>query len=232
VNPEPTIEATVATDDSVAHTFEIPRLRELARHALPHLIEATLIPLGIFYLSLWQFGAHVAIWAALAWSGSALLRRIILRKTVPGLLIIGFLGLAARTIIAAASGSIFLYFLQPSLATAVVGGAFLISVPFGRPLAQRLARDFVPFPEGYIKRPAIRKVFVQITIIWALVNLLNAGGTLILLVSQPIATYVAAKTLTTAVVTGAGILVSSWWFRRVVKRHPFVVAPSPVMDLA
>ncbi len=232
MNPEPTIEATVATDDSVAHTFEIPRLRELARHALPHLIEATLIPLGIFYLSLWQFGAHVAIWAALAWSGSALLRRIILRKTVPGLLIIGFLGLAARTIIAAASGSIFLYFLQPSLATAVVGGAFLISVPFGRPLAQRLARDFVPFPEGYIKRPAIRKVFVQITIIWALVNLLNAGGTLILLVSQPIATYVAAKTLTTAVVTGAGILVSSWWFRRVVKRHPFVVAPSPVMDLA
>jgi hypothetical protein len=114
------------------------------------------------------------------------------------------------------------------LATAVVGGAFLLSVPFGRPLAQRLARDFVPFPEGYIKRPAIRKVFVQITIIWALVNLLNAGGTLILLVSQPIATYVAAKTQTSAVITGAGILV----FRRVVKRYPFVVAPSQVMDLA
>jgi hypothetical protein len=232
VNPELTIDATAATDDSATQPFEIPRLRDLARHALPHLIEATLIPLGIFYLSLWQFGAHVAIWAALAWSGSALLRRIILRKTVPGLLIIGFLGLAARTIIAAASGSIFLYFLQPSLATAVVGGAFLVSVPFGRPLAQRLARDFVPFPEGYIKRPAIRKVFVQITIIWALVNLLNAGGTLILLVSQPIATYVAAKTVTSAVITGAGILVSSWWFRRVVKRHPFVAAPTPVMDFA
>jgi hypothetical protein len=208
-----------------AHHFELPRLRELARHALPHLIEATLIPLGIFYLSLWQFGAHVAIWAALAWSGSALLRRIVLRKTIPGLLIIGFLGLAARTLIAAASGSIFVYFLQPSLATAAVGGAFLLSIPFGRPLVQRLARDFVPFPEGYVKRPAIRRVFVQLTVVWALVNLVNAGGTLMLLVSQPLATYVAARTVTTAVVTGTGVLVSSWWFRRAVKRHPFVTEP-------
>lgn len=207
-------------------TFEIPRLRDLARHALPHLVEATLIPLGIFYLSLWQFGAHVAIWTALAWSGAAMIRRLVLRKPIPGLLVLGFLGLAARTLVAAASGSIFVYFLQPSLATAAIGAAFLFSIPFGRPLAQRLARDFVPFPEGYVKRPAIRRVFVQITVVWALVNLLNAAGTVLLLVSQPVATYVAAKTGYSAVVTGLGILGSSWWFRRIVKRHPW--SPVPV----
>jgi hypothetical protein len=218
--------------DEPSHTFELPRLRELARHALPHLIEATFIPLVIFYLSLWRYGAHVAIWAALAWSGSALVRRLVLRKPIPGLLIIGFLGLAARTLIAAASGSVFVYFLQPSLATAAVGGAFLVSIPFGRPLVQRLARDFVPFPEDYVKRPAIRRVFVQLTVIWALVNLINAGGTLALLVSQPLATYVAAKTVTSAVVTGTGILVSSWWFRRVVKQHPFVTGPAGPGGLA
>jgi hypothetical protein len=212
--------------------FELPRLRDLARHALPHLVEASLIPLGIFYLSLWQFGSHVAIWAALAWSSCALLRRLVLRKPIPGLLLIGFMGLAARTLVAAASGSVFVYFLQPSLATAAVGAVFLFSIPFGQPLAQRLARDFVPFPEGYIKRPAIRRVFVQITVIWALVNLVNAAGTLLLLISEPVATYVAAKTGLSAIVTGTGVLVSSWWFRRVVKNHPFtpvaVAAPAAV----
>jgi hypothetical protein len=208
--------------------FELPKLRELAHHALPTIIEASLIPLGIFYLSLWQFGSHVAIWTALAWSSCALLRRIIMRKPVPGLLIIGFMGLAARTFIAAASGSVFVYFLQPSLGTAAVGAVFLFSIPLGRPLAQRLARDFVPFPDGYIKRPAIRRVFVQITVIWALVNLLNAAGTLLLLISEPISTYVAAKTGLSAVVTGSGILLSSWWFRRVVKKHPFNPVPAPV----
>ncbi|MBO0691536.1 MAG: hypothetical protein J2P58_01455 [Acidimicrobiaceae bacterium] len=207
--------------------FELPRLRDLARHAVPHIVEATLVPVAIFYLCLWHWGSHVAIWAALAWSSCALVRRIVLRKPVPGLLLIGWLGLAARTAIAAASGSVFVYFLQPSLATGVVGAAFLFSIPAGRPLAQRLARDFVPFPDGYIRRPAIRRVFVQLTVIWALVNLLNATGTLLLLISEPVATYVAAKTGLTAVVTGSGILLSSWWFRRVVKRHPFVPAPAP-----
>lgn len=195
------------------------------------MIEASLIPLGIFYLSLWQWGSHVAIWTALAWSSCALLRRLIQKKPIPGLLILGFLGLAARTAVAAASGSVFVYFLQPSLATAAVGAAFLFSIPVGRPLAQRLARDFVPFPDGYIKRPAIRRVFVQITVIWALVNLLNAAGTLLLLISEPVATYVAAKTGLSAVITGSGVLLSSWWFRRVVKNHPFspvTAASSPL----
>jgi len=34
-------------------TFEIPRLRTLARHAVPYLVEATFVPLAIFYVSLW-----------------------------------------------------------------------------------------------------------------------------------------------------------------------------------
>jgi hypothetical protein len=35
---------------------------------------------------------------------------------------------------------------------------------------------------------------------------------------------VAAKTGLSAIVTGSGILLSSWWFRRVVKKHPFTPA--------
>jgi hypothetical protein len=200
--------------------FEIPRLRDLVRHAGPHIVEATLIPLALFYLSLWKLGTAGAIYTALAWAYLALLRRLVLHQRIPGLLLLSALGLTARTVLALAAHSTFVYFLQPSLATAAVGGLFLFSIPAGRPLAQKLAHDFVPFPPGFVKRPAIRRAFMQITAMWALVNLVNAAGAVLLLVSQPLATYLAAKTGLTAAVTGGGIVASVWWFKRTMRRHP------------
>lgn len=199
--------------------IELPRLRELARHAVPHVVEAMLIPVGIFYLSLWQIGTDGAIYAALAWAYLALIRRLVTRQRIPGLLLLSILGLTARSALALAAHSAFVYFLQPTLATAALGGIFLFSIPAGRPLAEKLAHDFVPFPPGFFTRPGMRRAFMQITAIWALVNLINATGGLLLLVSQPVTTYLAAKTGLTSTVTVIGVLGSAWWFRRTLRRH-------------
>jgi hypothetical protein len=209
--------------DQKHQPFEIPRLRELARHAIPHVIEATLVPMALFYGFLWLVGVWGAILAALSWSYVAVIRRLLTGRRVPGLLVLGTVGVTARTLLALASGSAFLYFLQPSLVTAVVGGVFLLSVPAGRPLAQRLANDFVPLPTAFLRRPAIQRVFVRITILWALVNLVNAAAAVGLLMSQPVATYVAAKTATSWVVTGSGVALSTWWFKRTLQRQPALV---------
>jgi intracellular septation protein A len=204
--------------------FEIPRVRDLARHAIPHIVEATLVPLGLFYAFLWLVGVWGAILAALGWSYIAVARRLLTGRRIPGLLVLGTVGITARTLLALASGSAFLYFLQPSLVTGIVGGAFLLSVPAGRPLAQRLAHDFVPLPPALVGHPAIQRVFVRITLLWALVNLVNAAGAIGLLLSQPVATYVAAKTAMSWVVTGGGVALSAWWFKRTVRRQPAPVA--------
>jgi hypothetical protein len=49
--------------------FEIPHPRALTRHALPHIVEATLVPLAVFYLAvMWalgMWGALVAPWPGL-----------------------------------------------------------------------------------------------------------------------------------------------------------------------
>ncbi len=205
--------------------FELPKLRHMARHALPHVVEAMVIPLGLFYLSLWQIGTDGAILTALAWAYLAVVRRLVMRQRLPGLLLLSTLGLTARSLLAIAAHSAFIYFLQPSLATAAVGGLFLFSIPAGKPLCEKLAHDFVPLPDGFFKRPAVRRAIVQITALWALVNLINAGGALVLLVSQPIATYLAAKTSLTACVTCTGIVVSMWWFKRKLRLQP-VPAPA------
>jgi hypothetical protein len=175
-----------------------------------------LVPLVLFYAALWALGPTGAICAALAWNYLALLRRIWRRERLPGVLLIATLGLTARSVLALASGnSLFVYFLQPSLATALLGGAFLLSVPLGRPL-----------PAWFVTRPRVHKLFVRISLLWALVSLANAAGTIALLVNVPITTYLAAKTGLSAFLTLGGIVVSSWWFRRGIRHSEPVPVPA------
>src|SRR3954471_11515771 len=174
---------------------EIPQLRSMARHAVPHLLEATFIPLALFYAFLWTAGVWGALVAALAWSYIAVIRRAVTGQRIPGILVLGTLGITARTIVSLASGSTFVYFLQPSLTTIVVAGAFLFSVPAGRPLAERLAHDFVPLEPEIMRLPAVKQVFVRITLLWAFVNLANAIISIALLMNTDVASFVAAKTV-------------------------------------
>ena len=120
--------------------FEIPRLGTLARHALPNVVEGTLVPVALFLVMLHFLGLWGAMVVGLGWSYTAVLRRVVARKRVPGIMILGAVTLTARCALAFATGSPFLYFLQPTLGTALVATAFLLSVPLGRPLAQRHRR--------------------------------------------------------------------------------------------
>lgn len=216
-------------DNHMDPTFEIPHFRVLTRHALPHIVEATLVPLAVFYAAMWTLGVWGALAAALVWSYGALLRRALRGRRIPGILAIGTMLLTVRTVIAAASGSVFIYFLQPTLGTVAVAGAFLLSVPAGRPLAERLAADFVPIAPDLLARPYMRRFFVRISLLWAFVNLANAAVTVWLLVSQPLATYVLAKSVVSLAATGTAIVVSTLWFRRSMRGHGIRVrfAPRP-----
>jgi hypothetical protein len=216
----------------VPPSFEIPRLRDLARHALPHVFEATLAPLALFYLALWLVGVWAALVTGLVWSYSCIIRRVVRGDRIPGILVLGCVGLTARFVVAVATGSIFVFYLQPTLATLLVAGAFLVSLPAGRPLAQKLAADFCPLPEAFLERPAVQAFFQRITLLWALVHVVNAGVTIYLLMTQPVGVYVVAKTAAGWTITGSGIAVSTWWFRRMVARgdhgSAVVAGPAPV----
>jgi hypothetical protein len=199
--------------------FEMPGLGALARHALPNVVQGVLLPVGVFYLFLWLAGMWGAIIAGLAWSWLAVAYRVVTRQRVPGLLLLGALGLTARTAIAVATESVFIYFLQPTLGTIAMAVAFLFSVPAGRPLAARLAGDFLPMPGWFADHPAIRRFFVRITVLWAGIHLATAGIALWLLISQPVSVYVAAKAGSTSLLWIAGVAGSTSWFLRLLNRH-------------
>jgi intracellular septation protein A len=194
----------------------IPRLAALARYATPHLLEATLIPLGLFYGGLRLLGLWGALLAALVWSYTSLLRRLVTRRRVPGMLMLGIVGLTARTALALVTGSAFLYFLQPTVGTGLVASVFLGSVLLGRPLALRLAADFMPLPEALLAHAGVRRFFLRVSLLWAAVFLANAGISLWLLVSQSLATFLWTRTVASVSLTCLAVAISVYWFRRCV----------------
>ena len=101
--------------------FEIPRLSTMARHALPRVLECSIIPFAIF-LAVFKLGGFVAaVFAGLAWTYAATFRHVQGGGRVPGLLVLAITTMSARAIVAAATGSAALYFIQPTIGTALVG---------------------------------------------------------------------------------------------------------------
>ena len=191
----------------------IPSVRSVVRRALPNVIEGKIIPLVLFVGFLEALGTAWALVVALGWSLGSVACRTVSGRRIPGILLINTAALVAKTTVALATGSLFVYFLQPTVTTVVVGLAFLVSVALGAPLAQKLAYDIFPFDEATKAHPLVRRFFVRLSVFWSFTSLVNASITIWLLLSQTTTTFVMAKAAlgpTTGIVT-VGVMFA--WFR-------------------
>ncbi|MCU1430475.1 MAG: hypothetical protein JWL83_4475 [Actinomycetia bacterium] len=209
--------------------FEIPSLRDLARHAVPRVLEGTVIPLVLFMITLRLLGVWGAMGVGLVWGYGLIGLRLLLGRRVPGVLMIGTATFTARTLIAVISHSTFVFFLQPTLGTAMIATAFLLSVPLDRPLAGKLADDFCPIPADFRTNTHVRRFFRQVSLLWAFIQTINVVLTLWLLFTQSIGTYMLAKSAASAMLTVSAIVFSTLWFRRSMARHGILVTVASSM---
>jgi hypothetical protein len=212
---------------AVSDVLVIPNLRAVARRAGHNLVEGKLIPLLVFLSFLKFAGSTSAVVAAFAWSVACITFRLSTGRRVPALVILTAAGLAARTIVAVTTGSMVVYFLQPTASTALVGAAFLVSVGMGRPLAAQLARDFCPFDEETAHHPHLRQFFVRLSLLWSVASMINAAITFWLLLTQPITTFVVVKSFLGPTITTLTVVVAIAWFRFTTRNNGlrFVFAP-------
>jgi intracellular septation protein A len=155
----------------------------------------------------------------LGWSGFAIIRRIRKSRRVPAMAILGMAMLIVRSGLALATGSAFLYFLQPTIGTALVGLAFLCSVPAGQPLSRRFAGDFVTLPSELFLAPYVHRFFVRNSMMWAVVGLFNAIVAYCLLITLETTTFAVTQTILSIVVTVLAVGVSMLWFRNSICRY-------------
>jgi hypothetical protein len=199
--------------------FSIPRLRDLGRHALPTVIEGTVIPVVVFWLAVRMLGPWTALLVGLGWVYVTIVRRLVLRRRVPGVLLIAAVTATCRVVVALSTHSIVLYFLQPSVGTVMTALAFLVSAGMGRPLAARLAHDFCPLPDGWSEQSWVRRFFLRISLLWGLVFLANAAFTAWLALSQSVETIALARPAGAGALTLTAIGISVVYFRRMLHRH-------------
>lgn len=200
-------------------TIHLPALGVHLKHGLTHLMEATLIPLGLFYLVMTLTGLHGALFAALGWSLVALLWRAVTRRPIPTILAFMTALLVVRTAVGFATDSVFLYFLSPSVQDFVMGIAFLALLPFGKSLIAKLASDFCVFPPSLTDNPRVRHFFHKVSILWSSVFLVSGGFTLWMLARASLANYMVVGTTASYGLVVAAIGISLVWFRRTLRRE-------------
>ncbi len=199
------------------HRFEIPRLTQLALHALPRVIEGMIAPVVVFYAGLALLGLDGALVTAVAWVYGGIAVRLVRRRPVPGTLVLAALGVTARAAMSAITGSAVVYFLQPTLGTLLVAMAFLGSVPLRRPLAAKVANDLVPLPAGFLADQSVHRFFLRMSLLWSLVFTLNTALSAWLLFRHSIAVYLWIRTPAVALLGATAVVISVWGFRRCVR---------------
>ena len=180
----------------------------VARRLVPYLVEATIIPTALFYTLLVLGDMRWALGGALIWSYGAVARRVVGDRPVPALLILATLGITVRTIVYLLSSNDFVYFVQPILRTTLTGLMFAGSVAVGRPLIARFANDFCPLSPDVSVRPGILRLFKRLTILWALVNVLAAASSLVLLLTVPVSVFVVTAAVSAWIVTCTGVVMT------------------------
>jgi hypothetical protein len=203
-----------------------PRLQVVLRHLALSLLWANVIPGVLFYCCMAVGNVWTALVAALVWCYGAMVWRVSTRRRTSGLLWLTAAGLTVKTVLTVATGSTFLYFVQPAVNDATVGLLFLISLTTARPVVARLAGDFYPMTEDVARRPRIQQLFWRLTLIWAFICLVKAIVTLWLLDSMPLMTFVEIKTVLTPAIAALGALATVVIACRVARREGLLHAPA------
>jgi intracellular septation protein A len=220
------VAATQPSASEARDALRVPPLPTVARRAVPQVVDA-LVPLALFLAVGAVAGIGLAMFAGLSWSAFAILRRVARNRRVPAIVLVSSGLLLLRLTLVVTTGSAFLYFLQPTIGTALVALIFLASTIARRPLARRFATDFLVLPQNFVHAPHAHRFFMRNSMMWALIGLLNASLTYLLLVSLSSTTFAITQTALSITVTVVAVGVSILWFRRSMSgHHVIVVSPS------
>jgi hypothetical protein len=153
----------------------LPALRPTVKTAGRLVVESMVVPYVLMATLLHTRGLVTALLCALGWSWLVLLVRWREKGRLPGTLVLTGGLLLARCSVSLATGSAFIYLLQPVIGSVVMASIFVGTSLAGRPLTLTLARDFMDLPAHLIDRPRVRRMFRNVGLFWGATRLLDAG---------------------------------------------------------
>ncbi len=200
--------AEVTEADPAAPAAHHPHLKAVIVRLAHSLLVACVAPAVLFSVCLLVLDVWMALVAALVWCYGVMAWRLLTGRRGSGLILLTAMVLTTRTIVAFASGSTFVYFLQPIVSDGIIAAVFLLSLATSTPVVARLAADFYPMTADVASRPRVQRLFWHLTLLWALMSLTKAGATWWLLSSQSLVSFVLLKNVVMLSTTVAAVAVT------------------------
>jgi hypothetical protein len=195
------------------HVIDMPGWRPIVRQVFTTFALVSALPIAVFYTAMSLYGLRAAALATVSVYYGGLLVKVLRRKPIlaAALLTAGLLSI--RTVIMFLTGSAFVYFLQPvagtvALATVIAGSAWA-----GRPVLDRLAHEFCPFPAELSAQLRKQGFFTGLSGVWSTAYLVNAVGTIWLLRTMSVGGFVVLKSFLGPALTITAVAASLLYFR-------------------
>jgi|SRR5580658_3107680 uncharacterized membrane protein len=199
--------------------LELPRPMRLTRTVAWNLAESVGIPIAVFAVAAWLGGRDAGLLAGVGaiWLQAAI--RKLVTGSVPSLLTISAIVMTIQSVIAVATGSLWIFLLHFPLANLCLCLLFARTARTARPLCERLASEMLSLRHPAAHQPGLRRFFQHATWLWAGVFLLLAACMGVLLAVQPVPVFLLFSTVATIALIVAGIGVSVFWLVAVLNRH-------------
>jgi len=206
-----------ATAPGVHLVVEIAAVRPTVLRAIRLCAETVVIPTLLMAVLLRTSGLVAAVGSALGWCALSVAVRWVSERRLPGTLLLCAGVLSTRACVALATSSALIYMMQPVLGSCLMAALFLGSALFGRPITERLARDFVALPPEVLNRRGVRRLFSEVAVVWGLSRLADAGMNFGFL-RWGIEQALLSRGLLSPLLTALTVLFCTWWgvrrFRR------------------
>ncbi len=196
----------------------MPRPARLVRTTAWSLIESAGLPIAALALAGWLWGRNAGLIAGVAvvWIIAAI--RKIHTGTVPSLVVISVVVLTLQTVLAVATGQLWIFLLHFPVANLFLCILFAHTARGPNPIVARLAAEVVSLRQPANPSPGLLRYFQDVTLLWAAIFLLLAAIMAALLVTQSTAIFLLLSTLATVILIVAGAGASALWLRVVLRR--------------
>lgn len=195
-----------------AQVIDLPGWRPIVKKVLTTLALVSALPMVVFYIALSLYGLRAAALATVSLYYGALVVKLLRRKPILAAAVLTAGLLSIRTVVMFLTGSAFVYFLQPVAGTVTLATVIAASALAGRPILDRLAHEFCPFPAELSARLREQRFFGRLSVVWAATYLINAVGTIWLLRTMSVGGFVVLKSILGPALTITAVSVSLLYF--------------------
>jgi uncharacterized membrane protein len=215
----------------MAEQLELPRPTRLLGITTWNLAESLGFPIAVLAIVAWQFGRNPGLLAGLGAVWLTVAIRKLTSGSVPGLLAISTMVLTLQTILAVATGDLWIFLLHFPLANLALCLLFARTARSRNPLCSRLAAELIGLGQPPGRQPGLLRFFQDATWLWAGIFFLLGGCMAVLLVTEPTPVFLLFSAVATITLIAAGVAVSVIWFRSVLHKAGLRVCFVPALLL-